>query len=87
MIIALDYDNCTTLDIPFWLSFIESAKAAGHTVLIVTYRADWHPLETKFDVPVYYTASKAKRDYMSEKGITVNVWIDDRPECVLGSGL
>ena len=84
---ALDYDHCYTLNPRYWDNWLLQARVWGHTVYIVTYRQPSHPLETKFDIPVYYTDHKAKRAFMESQGIKIAVWIDDKPEAITTDGL
>jgi len=88
MKIALDYDDTYTVDPFLWDLFIASAIARGHDVIVVTGRVDSPTAEeVKINPPypiiVYYTSGKAKRPFLEEKGIHVDVWIDDRPEYIL----
>jgi hypothetical protein len=88
MKIALDFDATYTLDPEFWDGFISSAFDQGHYVLLATYRhphLDAHPLldKLKEKITCYFTDGKAKKPYLEERGIVVDVWIDDRPLTVL----
>ena len=66
----------------------------GHDVVCVTarrdteenneivdqYMADW-----RIAILVYFTSLKSKVDYMKDRGIDVDIWIDDDPKrCALG---
>ncbi len=88
MLLALDFDQCYTLDPFFWDTFIELTGQSGHEIILATYRHevhDAHPLidELKTSIPVYFTDGKAKKPYLEALGITVDVWVDDRPLTVL----
>lgn len=83
MKIALDYDATYTLDPKTWNKFIDLMQLADHEVMIVTYRDKDMPIDHDLPIPVYYTAFYAKRSYMKEQGIDIDVWIDDWPEGIL----
>jgi len=40
MVIAIDIDDTITANVPFFVFLSQAAVAAGHTVLIVTFRED-----------------------------------------------
>lgn len=77
MIFALDYDGTYNKAPELWDQFVANAKAAGHDVYCVTMR---YP-EERITMPceVIYTSRKAKAKVIGERGIPVNVWIDDMP--------
>ncbi|RPJ32026.1 MAG: hypothetical protein EHM17_10660 [Verrucomicrobiaceae bacterium] len=81
MLIALDYDKTYTADPVLWEDFIQSARARGHTVKIVTMR---RPDEVVSDVPidVVYTSRKAKASI-----IKADIWIDDSPHWIYQDAL
>ena len=85
MILAIDYDDTYTRDYPFWQAFIKSSQKRGHTVYCVTWRYDREPVDPELTelVQVFYTNRKAKRPFMEDKGIAINIWIDDNPESIL----
>jgi hypothetical protein len=89
MTIALDWDDTYTADPPLWDAFIERAMERGHSVWIVTAReGDEEDRATvKVDLlpswKVKFTNRTAKRWFMERAGISVDVWIDDRPERIL----
>jgi len=85
MNIALDYDGTFTEDPGLWLKFIESAQAHGHTVMLVTMRYPVEQVTSQLKCPVHYTSRQAKRRYMQNMGIEIQVWIDDIPEFILHS--
>ncbi len=86
MRLALDFDATYTLDPCFWDDFIGTAATYGHEVILATYRHeihDAHPLIDDLDIPVYFTDGKAKKPFLEALGITVDVWIDDRPMTII----
>lgn len=91
MLVALDYDNTFTRDPKAWIDFIHLMQREGHTVYCVTMRFGTNPKEAN-EVQqalghlvdgVFFTNRKAKRAYMLERGIHVNVWIDDLPDFII----
>lgn len=92
MRIALDYDLTYSIDPAFWQSFAGLAAMAGHDVRIVTFRdarldRTTPLIEAEKIVPVIYTGGIAKRWFCEHfgDGFLPDVWIDDRPESVLGN--
>lgn len=88
MRLALDFDATYTLDPYFWDRFIKFSKDNGHEVVLATYRHEVHDAHTLLDnlkhfIPVYFTDGKAKKPFLEALGITVDVWIDDRPLTIL----
>lgn len=89
MIISIDYDDTYTRDKILWDSFIQQAKARGHTVYCVTAR------NPKYDSPevindlkhlvdhIFFTAGTPKEAFMLRQGICVQVWIDDCPQAIV----
>lgn len=88
MILALDYDDTYTRDPQMWNDIIGIMQHNGHTVYCVTMRAPAEgravreALESRVD-GIFFTERRAKRDFMSARGINVDVWIDDSPAWVL----
>ena len=87
MLIALDYDGTYTADPGLWTHFVDVARSRNHEVHLVTMRAESEPvrlLGCHVD-RVHYTDRKAKREYMQARGLTVQIWIDDMPDFIIGS--
>lgn len=88
MNIAIDYDDTYTADPVLWDCFIPVAMLQGHTVFIVTCRVDDSHNRECVRVPGIpahrhnFTGHAAKRWFMEQKGIHIDVWIDDRPETI-----
>ena len=88
MIIGLDYDDTYTRDPSAWNDFIHLMRSRKHKVYIVTWRTKeecgmlyWNL--NRFVDGIYPTSRKAKAKFMAEKGIIVDVWIDDNPSAIL----
>ena len=86
---ALDYDGTFTEDPEFWLDFIDSLRKRGHSVYMVTLRSKEHDLdaiheyiEDHYKVPIVWCDGRSKREVTEEKGIKINIWIDDMPEAI-----
>jgi hypothetical protein len=88
MNISIDYDNTYTRDPILWNVFIANARGLGHMVYCVTMRSPaegvqvFHDLTGKVD-NIYFTNRQAKKDFMYEMGIAIDVWIDDMPLFVI----
>lgn len=86
MNIALDFDDTFTRDPDFWLNFILMCRNKKHTVYCVTARSTRDSAEV-FDAlgqfigeeNCYFTGMRAKKRFMFEQGISIDVWIDDNP--------
>ncbi len=93
MKIALDYDGTYTLDPKSWNQFIASFTLHGHEIYVVTARSDTYGyVEESKEVlaalqdrvkAVYFTSGVSKRKFMQNKGINIDVWIDDMPEMIV----
>lgn len=82
MKIALDFDETYTRDPSLWRSLIFHAQDRHHEVFVVTARCetkdgihpDWLP-----PCPVIFCDGRPKREVTRERGIQIDVWIDDDP--------
>lgn len=87
MYIALDYDDTYTKDPELWLEFIKMARARGHQVRVATMRCefenDMDPRLTS-EVPVDFCCGKAKKITLEKRGLRPDIWIDDRPDWIVG---
>jgi hypothetical protein len=88
MTIAIDFDDTYTADPVLWDQFIAAAIERGHKVYCVTCRRD---NEDNRDIvrigclPKHrhlFTGLSPKRWFCEQRGITVDIWVDDCPECV-----
>lgn len=87
MRIGLDYDGTITADPEFWLDFCLKASRRGHEIYIVTmrYESECKDIDPRFRTltkGVYATKRKAKNRFMLERGISIQIWIDDNPRAV-----
>jgi len=89
MIIALDFDETYNRDYDMFDRIAEIFWDYGHKVILVTYRHETVDYDPLFDhlkeqnVEVYCTDGKAKKKYMEDLGIKVDIWIDDNPRSIL----
>lgn len=95
---GLDFDDTFTSAPDLWRSFIEQAENSGHKVYVVTCRRDTEANREevigeidgcKRSVRVglaphrfLFTGLSAKRWFTEQKGIRIDVWIDDDPKCI-----
>jgi len=85
---AIDFDRTMTLDGEMFRQWIEIGRDLGHSFFCVTARRDtpenreqidnWL-LENGIEIAVHYTSLRSKIDYMANRGIKIDVWIDDDP--------
>lgn len=89
MNISIDYDYTYTLDPVTWNKCITTLQAAGHTVYCVSARHHWNSKEIVDALgklcKVYCTDKQAKKSFMLNLGIQIDVWIDDTPWAILES--
>lgn len=86
-VLAFDYDGTISIDKEFWLKFAARAKESGYHVVLATMRyAATESLPTSvtsvFD-EVVYTERRAKREFLSNRGVYPDIWIDDQPEFIV----
>lgn len=86
MNISLDYDDTFTRDPIGWLEFIKLMQSRGHKVMCVTMRHEYQGYVVKEDlakhVEIFFTGHKAKEKFMYDRGIRIDVWVDDMPWAV-----
>jgi len=91
--IAIDFDDTYTADPELFNLFIATAASRGHRVIICTCRQDTEPNREAIDgfleaakapeIPVFYTDLAPKEHFLRQRrGIEVDIWIDDVPDCV-----
>lgn len=94
MNISLDYDDTYTRDPALWDAFIEQARKQGHKVFCVTMRyPHWSESKPVFESltgkvdDFFFTGRKAKRPFMYQQRINIDVWIDDQPNWIVTDAL
>lgn len=86
MLLAIDFDGVISEDEAMWKGFIRAAKDdLGHDVAVVTQnypdeRPDIQEFADDLDIPVFYTMSYKKDEWMeSHLGRQPDIVIDDEP--------
>ena len=83
---GLDFDATYSADPVLWDHFIVHAKERGHSVCIVTARRDTE--ENREIVKVHgcltvFTELQSKLRHCAERGLKIDVWIDDDPTALV----
>lgn len=88
MRISLDYDDTYTRDQKLWDGFIAAARRNGHDIVCVTMRHDTEDERIEHPMPceVIYTGRKAKRPFLDERSVRIDIWIDDSPHWIFQDG-
>jgi len=87
--IAIDYDDTFTACPDIWRDVIELFQDTGHRVICVSSRRN--TIEHRFKliealpsgVEIFLVYDQPKRDYVKEKNVPVDIWIDDNPESII----
>lgn len=90
---AIDFDDTYTAAPLFWDRFICHAIGNDHSVYIVTARRDTEINRAVLNEIItshhidhsnrIFTALKPKAEVMEQRGIKVNIWIDDNPGSIV----
>ena len=83
MIVAIDFDGTFSLNPPAWTEVINTLKMSGAEVICITSRFPNVPI-SGIPISVYYSCGQPKWEFANERGIAVDVWIDDMPSCIGG---
>lgn len=92
MNIALDFDQTLTALPEAFRQFIETVESDGHKVWLVTARRDNEEnretvreflKEYGIKIPMIFTGLASKTHHMRERGIKIDIWIDDSPETLV----
>ena len=92
--LAIDYDQTFDRMPEIWSRFIADARSAGHRVFIVSSRrCECTPdgmCENHRDIAavviasgIILTSGSAKKWFLEQRGIKVDIWVDDCPESIL----
>lgn len=85
---GLDYDGTFTADPVLWSQFVSIARAAGHRFFMVTARRDTEENNAQIDADldhyecqmrVIFTGLASKIYTCEQRGIKIDIWIDDDP--------
>jgi hydroxymethylpyrimidine pyrophosphatase-like HAD family hydrolase len=92
MNIAIDYDGTYTADPETFDRIIAEFQKAGHEVICVTmrYNDESENYEVQRDmkknnVRVVYTGRRAKKSYMVNINVWIDIWIEDNPYWILNN--
>jgi UDP-N-acetylmuramate-alanine ligase len=89
---ALDYDGTFTAAPDIFSKFVLDCQSKGHTVICVTARRDSEETRESmnaifkhfgFKIRIEFCNLKSKFDTMQERGIKIDIWIDDSPHALL----
>lgn len=92
LVFAIDFDDTFTADAELWSEFIHMAKKRGHRVYCVTCRRDSEEnvdiiaeafATYELSVPVVFCNMGSKMWHMEQRGVKVNIWIDDAPHALV----
>lgn len=92
LVIAIDFDDTFTADPVLWADFISQALLRGHRVYCVTARRDdeenLEQLQETFatydlSIPIVFCNMGSKLWTMEQRGVKVNIWIDDAPHSLV----
>jgi len=82
---ALDYDSTFSLDPAAWFEALSLLKAkTGWSIIGVTmrYEGETADIDSRYgDIcdRIFFTSRQAKIAFLRERGIEVDVWIEDSP--------
>lgn len=88
MLISIDYDDTYSAAPEAWAAVCLALKAHGHRVICISARRDTFANRSELAenlpqyVPAYCSYDQPKREFAEERGLHVDVWIDDMPEAV-----
>lgn len=98
--ISLDWDDTFTRSPRLWEAFVRTLayEKVGARLIIVTMRREdegdilkeWAQavntsIDLEYPIEIYFTGRKAKKPFMENLGVKVDIWVDDMPEWILGS--
>lgn len=85
---AIDFDNTIDRDPILWRAWVDLAILRGHKVYLVTSRRDtmenqdivyeWLK-DNNINLAAFFTSLRSKIEYMEERRIKIDVWVDDSP--------
>jgi len=86
--IAIDYDGTFAADPTLFKNLIQTMKAFGHRVIMVTGREDIpemaNPVREAVQglIPIVFSAGHWKVDAARRAGYIVDIWVDDNPSYI-----
>ena len=86
MLISIDYEGTYERDPRTWEAVIVELVWENDVILVTSRaRSDKIPDSAADAVSkndIHYTEGKDKYLFLKEKGIEVDIWIDDQPQCI-----
>lgn len=91
MNIAIDFDGTFDRDTGAWEAVIQVLRERGHQLFMVTSRSDddkelvrrWAECSGISRGRVICTSGAAKRWFCEQRGLKIDVWIDDDPSSII----
>lgn len=80
--ICIDHDDTYTTDPATWDKIIGLLRDAGHEVFCISLRFPNVPITSGIPCTVYYSCGQHKWDFAAERGMKVDIWIDDWPSII-----
>lgn len=89
---AIDYDETFTASPELWATFIREARNLRHKVYCVTCRVETEDSVDEMNeafsrlgcqMPIIFTSHAPKKYAMDQRGIKIDVWIDDDPKTII----
>lgn len=89
---ALDFDDTFTACPELWSDFVLKSKALGHSWYMVTARRNTEEntetINALLDhwgcqMPIIFSSLASKFDTMRDRGLKVDIWIDDSPHAIV----
>jgi hypothetical protein len=87
MNISLDYDDTYSLDPQTWDKVINILHKANHNVYCITKRYETlaDDIKESLNIPIIFVPKgKSKSREVRERGLKIDVWIDDKPISIIG---
>lgn len=79
--VCVDYDGTYTTMPDTWIAVIDRLRLDGANVFCISSRFPNAPI-TDFPGEVHYACGQDKWEFAHERGIQVDIWIDDWPACI-----
>ena len=90
-VFCLGFDNTFTGDVELWSIWVELAQERGHRVVCITGRKESFGSRRELEdalpsgVDVFFAYDQPKMDHADDKGLLIDVWIDDWPSLIVGN--
>ena len=87
MNISIDYDDTYSLDPETWDKIINILQEANHNVFCITKRYEYlaGDIKESLDIPIIFVPKgKSKAVEVYQRGLKIDVWIDDKPLSIVG---